>query len=242
MTKYISYIFSETFWYAELSWEIPGCVHSREFLISSQLPKDFMCMRTKMFHPLIGFTAWFYQSEERISRGGAQKWRYFLTRSRKWAEKGGCTLLDGGDCIMDGLSNIVDVLGGQTTHVDATTGHQVHVLLLNQVLHLFGCKTHYTVTECRRRTKVNTPYRKRSTADQHIRTAPMGVNNSPHQQGQWSVIIIHLNEQMCIYWDGLFRYAWQVRSSDVPGVTGHSYSTATVKTALVSFTDAAAAW
>lgn len=52
-------------------------------------------------------------------------------------------LLDLSDGIVDGLSDIVDVLGGQTAHVDATAGHQVHVLLFDHVLHLFGCKTHY---------------------------------------------------------------------------------------------------
>ncbi len=51
-------------------------------------------------------------------------------------------LLDLGDGLVDGLSDIVDVLGGQTAHVDATAGHQVHVLLFDHELHLFGCKTH----------------------------------------------------------------------------------------------------
>lgn len=49
-------------------------------------------------------------------------------------------LLDRGDGLVDGLSDIVDVLGGQAAHVDATAGHQVHVLLFDHVLHLFGCK------------------------------------------------------------------------------------------------------
>lgn len=51
-------------------------------------------------------------------------------------------LLDLGDGLVDGLSDIVDVLGGQPAHVDATAGHQVHVLLLDHVLHLLGCETH----------------------------------------------------------------------------------------------------
>lgn len=62
----------------------------------------------------------------------------------------GTPLLDRGDGFMDGLSNVVDVLGGQTAHVDATAGQQVHMLLLDHVLHLFDCRTHYieTVTQC----------------------------------------------------------------------------------------------
>lgn len=56
-------------------------------------------------------------------------------------------LLDLGDCLVDGLSDVVNVLAGQAAHVDATAGHQVHVSLFDHVLHLFGCKTHYnTVT------------------------------------------------------------------------------------------------
>lgn len=40
-------------------------------------------------------------------------------------------LLDPGDSFMNGLSNVVNILGGQATHVDATAGHQVDVLLLH---------------------------------------------------------------------------------------------------------------
>lgn len=47
-------------------------------------------------------------------------------------------LLDFGDGLVDGLSDIVNVLGGQAAHVDAAAGHQVHVLLFDHVLHLFG--------------------------------------------------------------------------------------------------------
>lgn len=51
-------------------------------------------------------------------------------------------LLDGGDGLVDGRRHIVDVLGGQTAHVDTAAGHQVDVLLLHHELHLLGCGTH----------------------------------------------------------------------------------------------------
>lgn len=64
---------------------------------------------------------------------------------RRGQEGGGApsgrTLLDRGDGFVDGLSDVVDVLGGQAAHVDAAAGHQVDVLLLDQVLHLLGWKT-----------------------------------------------------------------------------------------------------
>lgn len=97
---------------------------------------------------------WFYckfnQLEERISRRRSSDTKILPVAHRK-QEVGGeggvrPPSLDRGDGFMDGLSNIVDVLGGQTAHVDATAGQQVHMLLLDQVLHLFDCKTHYTVT------------------------------------------------------------------------------------------------
>ena len=69
-----------------------------------------------------------------------------------WSKSGGGTLgkvgkvgvvagglLDAGDGVVDGLGHVVDVLGGQTTHVDAAAGHQVDVLLFDHVLHLLGC-------------------------------------------------------------------------------------------------------
>lgn len=49
-------------------------------------------------------------------------------------------LLDLGNCLMDGLGHIVDVLAGQTAHVDATTGHQIDMFLLYHVFHLFSCR------------------------------------------------------------------------------------------------------
>lgn len=52
-------------------------------------------------------------------------------------------LLDRGDGIVDGLGDVVDVLGGQAAHVDATAGHQVHVLLLDHVVHLLAWRTHH---------------------------------------------------------------------------------------------------
>lgn len=59
-------------------------------------------------------------------------------------------LLDFGDGLMDGLSDVVDVLGGQTAHVDASAGHQVHMLLFDHERHLLGCETRshslYSVT------------------------------------------------------------------------------------------------
>lgn len=48
--------------------------------------------------------------------------------------------LDFGDCFIDGFSDIIQVLCGQTTHVDTATGHQVDVFLLDQVLYLFNWK------------------------------------------------------------------------------------------------------
>lgn len=48
-------------------------------------------------------------------------------------------LLDRGDGLVDGRGHIVDVLGGQTAHVDTAAGHQVDVFLLHHELHLFGC-------------------------------------------------------------------------------------------------------
>lgn len=39
---------------------------------------------------------------------------------------------------MDGLGHIVQVLGSQTTHVDAPTSHQVDVFFLDHVLHLLS--------------------------------------------------------------------------------------------------------
>lgn len=50
-------------------------------------------------------------------------------------------LLDFGDGLVDGLSDVVDILAGQAAHVDAAASHQVHVLLFDHVLHLFGCST-----------------------------------------------------------------------------------------------------
>lgn len=47
-------------------------------------------------------------------------------------------LLDLGHSFMNGLGDVVDILSGQATHIDAATGHQIDVLLLHQVLHLFG--------------------------------------------------------------------------------------------------------
>lgn len=51
-------------------------------------------------------------------------------------------LLDRGDGLVDGRGHVVDVLGGQTAHVDAAAGHQVDVFLLHHELHLFGCGKH----------------------------------------------------------------------------------------------------
>lgn len=51
-------------------------------------------------------------------------------------------LLDSGDSVVDGLGDVVDVLGGQAAHVDAATGHQVHVLLLDHVVHLLAWRRH----------------------------------------------------------------------------------------------------
>lgn len=50
-------------------------------------------------------------------------------------------LLDFSDGLVDSLGDVVDVLGGEAAHVDAAAGHQVHVLLFDHVLHLFGCST-----------------------------------------------------------------------------------------------------
>ena len=50
------------------------------------------------------------------------------------------SLLDLGDSLVDGFGHIVDVLGGQTTHVDAAARHQVDVLLLHHILHLLSCR------------------------------------------------------------------------------------------------------
>lgn len=50
-------------------------------------------------------------------------------------------LLDRGDGVVDGLGHVVDVLAGQAAHVDATAGHQVHVLLLDHVVHLLAWRT-----------------------------------------------------------------------------------------------------
>lgn len=55
---------------------------------------------------------------------------------------GGRALLHLGDRLVDGLSHIVDVFGCQAAHVDASTGHQVDVLLFDHVCHLLGCETH----------------------------------------------------------------------------------------------------
>lgn len=62
---------------------------------------------------------------------------------RKWADAGRRPLLDRGDGIVDGLGDVVDVLGGQAAHVDATAGHQVHVLLFDHVVHLLAWRTHH---------------------------------------------------------------------------------------------------
>lgn len=67
--------------------------------------------------------------------------RGFKGRGRFVPGGRGRPLLDLGDGIVDGLGDVVDVLGGQATHVDAAAGHQVDVLLPDHELHLFGCRT-----------------------------------------------------------------------------------------------------
>lgn len=59
-------------------------------------------------------------------------------------------LLDSGDGFMNGLSDVVNILSGQATHVDAATGHQIDVLLLHQVLHLLGCEIQATINSFKR--------------------------------------------------------------------------------------------
>lgn len=54
----------------------------------------------------------------------------------------GRPLLDRGDGLVDGRGHVVDVLGGQTAHVDATAGHHVDVFLLHHEFHLFRCVKH----------------------------------------------------------------------------------------------------
>lgn len=84
------------------------------------------------------------QSEVRMSRGKGVIEHTTLPGAYRKLGAGGQKhhLLDFGDGFMDGLSDVVDVLGGQTAHVDATAGHQVHMPLFDHVLHLFGCDTH----------------------------------------------------------------------------------------------------
>lgn len=82
------------------------------------------------------------QSEVRMSRGKGVIGHTLRGVYRNlWLGGQKHCLLDFGDGLMDGLSNVVDVLGGQTAHVDAPAGHQVHVSLFDHVLHLFGCDT-----------------------------------------------------------------------------------------------------
>lgn len=50
----------------------------------------------------------------------------------------GGPLLDLCHRLMDGLCDVVDILGGHTAHVDATASHQVDVLLLYEIFDLFG--------------------------------------------------------------------------------------------------------
>lgn len=49
-----------------------------------------------------------------------------------------CASLDFCDSLVDGLGHVVQVLGSQTTHVDAPTSHQVDVFFFDHVLHLFS--------------------------------------------------------------------------------------------------------
>lgn len=65
-----------------------------------------------------------------------------LSQSEARIRGGGGALLDLGDGLVDGLSDVVDVFGCQAAHVDAPAGHQVDVLLLDHVRHLLGCETH----------------------------------------------------------------------------------------------------
>jgi hypothetical protein len=43
---------------------------------------------------------------------------------------------DGGDRFMDGSSHVIHILGGQCTHVDATTAQQVDMMLVDEELRL----------------------------------------------------------------------------------------------------------
>lgn len=136
-----------------------GCVRSSVFLKIIAPPKRFI-WEQKIIPPPIGSTAkslqQFDQSEARISRGEGRRAHThthiaILPVLYRRQEVGGQKqpLLDLGDGLVDGLSDIVDVLGGQAAHVDATAGHQVHVLLFDHVLYLFGCNTWHITTRWR---------------------------------------------------------------------------------------------
>lgn len=50
----------------------------------------------------------------------------------------GVSSLDFGDCFMDGGGHVVEVFGGEATHVDAPTWQQVDVFFVDQVVDLLG--------------------------------------------------------------------------------------------------------
>lgn len=68
----------------------------------------------------------------------------FCLSVRQWRWRllhlGGLTL-DVSHCVVKGSGNIVDVLGGETAHVDTTAAQQVDVVILDKMLALLGCKT-----------------------------------------------------------------------------------------------------
>ena len=55
-------------------------------------------------------------------------------------DSAGGPLLDLRHRLVDGLRDVVDVLGGHAAHVDTTARHQVDVLLLYEISHLLSCR------------------------------------------------------------------------------------------------------
>jgi len=107
---------------------------------------------------------WYFLEEMALPGGNGTSWRrwHFLeemtlpggdgTSWRRWHFLEACrrSSLDLGHGVVDGLGHVVDVLGGQAAHVDAAARHQVHVLLFDHELHLFGWR-HTTRRRRRRR-------------------------------------------------------------------------------------------
>lgn len=61
-----------------------------------------------------------------------------MTQPFWWYGRDGVSSLDFSDCFMDGGSHIIEIFGGQATHVDPAAWQQIDVLFVDQILNLLG--------------------------------------------------------------------------------------------------------